>query len=90
MAGTQCENIHVDTSSSNAWMRTQAPALDLREVVARALDVFGETRVLFGTDSGTFPAGWRLDRLEAQRGIVAALGVAADAIFGGNARRLLA
>ena len=90
MAGTQCENIHVDTSSSNAWTKTQPGRLTLRDVFARALDVFGAKRILFGTDSGTFPAGWRLDRLEEQRGILEDLGADRDAILGGNARRLLA
>jgi len=89
MAGAQCENIHVDTSSSNSWIRTQSHGMNLREVFARALEVFGEERVLFGTDSGTFPAGWRRDRLEEQRGIVEDLGAGTDLVFGGNARRLL-
>ncbi|MHC4847270.1 MAG: amidohydrolase family protein [Planctomycetota bacterium] len=89
MAGTQCENIHVDSSSSNAWMRTQSHSISLRDVFARALDVFGEERILFGTDSGTFPAGWRKDRLTEQQGILGQLGVGPDKVLGGNARRLL-
>jgi predicted TIM-barrel fold metal-dependent hydrolase len=89
MAGTQCENIHVDTSSSNSWMNTQTTPMTLRDVFARALDVFGPERILFGTDSGTFPMGWRDDRLEEQRDVFEELGVQPDAILGGNARRLL-
>ena len=93
MAGTQCENIHVDTSSSNSWMRTQpypaASPMTLRDVFARALDVFGPERILFGTDSGTFPTGWRDDRLEEQRDVFEEMGVDPSAILGGNARRLL-
>ena len=89
MAATQCENIFVDTSSSNAWMRTQSHPIRLRDVFARALDVFGEERILFGTDSGTFPAGWRKDRLAEQQGILAQLGVGPEQVLGGNARRLL-
>ena len=93
MAGAQCENVFVDTSSSHSWMRTQPARLDLKEVFARALDVFGPERILFGTDSGTFPAGWRSDRLAEQESVISALGLSATestAILGGNARRLLA
>ncbi|MHC4958019.1 MAG: amidohydrolase family protein [Planctomycetota bacterium] len=92
MAGTQCGNVVVDTSSSNSWVATQAPLIGLRDVFERALDVFGADRILFGTDSNVFPAGWRVDRLEEQRGLFESLGVAEgdiDRIFAGNARRLL-
>ena len=91
MAGSQCENVLVDTSSTNSWMRTQSPRIDLREVFARALDVFGPRRILFGTDSSVFPAGWRRERLEEQRAILEDLGLSGEdraAILGGNAERL--
>ena len=92
MAGTMCENIYVDTSSSNSWRATQAQPLSLETVFGRALDVFGPDRILFGTDSSTFPRGWRDDLWTAQREALAALKVpAADqaAILGGNLMRLL-
>jgi len=92
MAGTQCENVLVDTSSSNSWTSTQAPALTLRDVFARALDVFGAQRVLFGTDSNVFPYGWRRDRLAQQRAVLDELGVGApeqELIFHENVRRVL-
>ena len=88
MAGSQCENVHVDTSSSNSWIRTQ-PAL--ADVFRRALDVFGPERILFGTDSSTFPDGWRRDRLEAQREALAEAGADEGEqalVLGGNAGRL--
>lgn len=91
MLGAQCPNVVVDTSSSNGWVRTQ-PGLTLREVFARALDVFGSERVLFGTDSGTFPAGWRADRRDEQAALLEDLGLGQDEralIFGGNAARVL-
>ena len=90
MAGTQCENIYVDTSSSNSWMKIEG--LTLRDVFARALDVFGPDRILFGTDSNVFPAGWRHDRYEEQKACLDELGVSTDdqqKIFHGNAARLL-
>lgn len=92
LAGAQCPNIHVDTSSSNSWRATQPTHPDLTTVFQRALDVFGPDRILFGTDSNTFPAGWRAERLAEQREALGALGTSeADqaAIFGGNATRLL-
>jgi predicted TIM-barrel fold metal-dependent hydrolase len=92
LAGAQCENVYVDTSSSHSWMRTQPARMDLREVFARALDVFGPRRILFGTDSGTFPAGFRAERLTEQRAVLEALGLPPSdraAILGENAARLL-
>ena len=92
MAGTMCENIHVDTSSSNAWMATQPAALSLTDVFQRTLEVFGPARVLFGTDSSTFPRGWRADLHAAQREALQACGLSdADQqlVFGGNTARLL-
>ena len=60
--------------------------------VARALGVFGPERILFGTDSNVFPAGWRSERLVEQRAILEELEqgtIEQEMIFGGNARRLL-
>lgn len=93
MAGSQCENVFVDTSSSNSWMATQEVATDLATVLRRTLAVFGKERVLFGTDSSTLPRGWRDDLYAAQVAALDGIGVDAatkDAIFEGNARRLLA
>lgn len=92
MAGAQCENVVVDTSSTNSWTRTQPQPTTLRDAFARALDVFGPERVLFGTDSNVFPAGWRAERLEQQRAILDDLGLPRteiELVLGGNARRVL-
>jgi predicted TIM-barrel fold metal-dependent hydrolase len=92
MAGASCENVHVDSSSSNSWIATQPVQLSLQEVFERTLGVFGHERILFGTDSNVFPAGWRAERLAEQRDALTALGASAEAqaaIFGGNAARLL-
>lgn len=91
-AGAQCPNVHVDTSSSNAWVATQSPKPTLMQVFERALEVFGPSRVLFGTDSNTFPAGWRRDRWEEQHRVLTEIGASAadqELVFRGNARRLL-
>ncbi|MBI5364158.1 MAG: amidohydrolase [Planctomycetes bacterium] len=91
-AGAQCPNVFVDTSSSNGWIATQSPKPTLMQVFERALEVFGPTRVLFGTDSTTFPAGWRRDRWEEQHRVLTEIGASAadqELVFRGNARRLL-
>jgi hypothetical protein len=92
MAGSMCTNIHVDTSSSNSWMQTQVPPIGMRDVFRTTLETFGPERILFGTDSNVFPAGWRADRHEGQREALDLLGTSAaesEQIFGGNAARLL-
>lgn len=89
--GARCPNVVVDTSSSNSW--AAAAGLDLKQVFARALSVFGHERILFGTDSTTFPKGWQRARLDEQRAVLEELEVTAAgraAILGGNARRILA
>jgi len=90
MAAEAAGNIHLDTSSSNGWIR-YTPGLTLDAVFTTALAVAGPSRLLFGTDSSFFPRGWQKAIYETQRRIVDAAGVsAADAalIFGGNFDRL--
>lgn len=92
-AGAECPNVFVDTSSSNSWIAKQQPARTLRDVFERTLAVFGPERILFGTDSNVFPAGWRGDRHDEQRAALKSLELEAaslEALFHGNARRLLA
>jgi uncharacterized protein len=92
MAGAQCPNVFVDTSGSNDWMATQAEDLDLEDAFARTLRVFGSTRVLFGTDSATFPRGWRSDIYCAQSAALERLGISIperNRIFGENLSRIL-
>ncbi len=90
MAAGVASNIHLDSSSSNAWVR-YTPGLTLDAVFTAALSVVGPSRLLFGTDSSFFPRGWQRGVYESQKQIVAEAGVsAADAalIFGGNFDRL--
>ncbi len=92
LVAAQCPNVYVDTSSSNSWVQTQVPRSDLREVFAASLRALGPRRILFGTDSNTFPAGWRADRYREQRALLDELGVSdsdQQLIFAGNARTLL-
>jgi uncharacterized protein len=90
IAADQCPNIHLDTSSSNSWMRYH-PGLTLDAAFRQALDVAGPNRLLFGTDSSFFPRGWQHSVFEAQKKVLDELGVAAEAqakIFSGNFERL--
>ena len=63
MAAEAAPNIHLDTSSSNGWIKYH-PGLTLDAVFRQALAVAGADRLLFGTDSSFFPRGW-------QKGILA-------------------
>lgn len=90
MAADQCPTIHLDTSSSNSWIRFDG-GQTLEGVFRSALAVVGASRLLFGTDSSFFPRGWQAGIYEEQQRIMSSLGVSvADraAIFGGNFERL--
>ena len=90
MVADTCPNVHVDTSSSNAWMK-YSPGLTLRHVLAQALAVLGPERLLFGTDSSYFPRGWHGAIRDAQLAVLDELGVphvSQQAIFAGNFDRL--
>jgi len=90
MAVAATSNIYLDTSSSNSWVK-YLPGLTLRDVFARALDVAGPSRLLFGTDSSFFPRGWQKRIHDDQRAILTDLDVSADdqaLIFGGNFLRI--
>jgi len=90
MAADQCPTIHLDTSSSNGWMKFH-PGLTLEQVFRTALGVVGPSRLLFGTDSSFFPRGWQAGIYEEQQRVVKTLGLSESdrgAIFGGNFDRL--
>ena len=91
MAADLCSNVHVDTSSSNGWVKYHAPPLTLEGVFRQALAVLGPERILFGSDSSFFPRGWQRPVWEAQRAVVDAIELSAEgraAIFGGNFDRV--
>jgi predicted TIM-barrel fold metal-dependent hydrolase len=62
----QQDNIYVDTSGSNIWMRYIPYPSDLNGVMKRALEAGGPERIVFGTDSSMFPRGFRYDILDKQ------------------------
>ena len=61
-----CPNVHLDTSSSNSWIK-YTPGLTLEQVFKTALDVVGPDRLLFGTDSSFFPRGWNGEIYQQQK-----------------------
>jgi uncharacterized protein len=85
-----CPNVHLDTSSSNGWIKYH-PGLTLAQAFGQALGVTGPERLLFGTDSSFFPRGWQRSIHDAQRQIWRDLGVSDTdraRIMGGNFDRL--
>ena len=62
----QADNVYMDSSGSNSWMKYQSHPLDLKTIFRQALTAGGPDKTLFGTDSTFFPRGWRINVLEAQ------------------------
>ena len=92
MVADLCPNVYLDTSSSNSWTRYQPQAMNLADAFRRALDVVGPERLLFVSDSSWFPRGWVKGVFDDQLKALSEVGVsraAAQAILGGNLRRLL-
>lgn len=90
MAAHLCSNVYLDTSSSNRWT-SYHHSLSLADVFARALDVAGPERLIFGTDSSFFPRGWHRAIYTQQAAALEALGASDTArhqVFGGNFDRL--
>lgn len=90
MAADQCPTIHLDTSSSNGWMKYH-PGLTLDAVFRQALAVVGASRLIFGTDSSFFPRGWQKPVHDAQVTAMREAGVRDEdraLILGGNFDRL--
>ena len=63
--GSLCQNVFIDTSSSNEWMSLLTEPLSLARALELCLKVFGSERILFGTDSSTLPRGYRRDNMDA-------------------------
>jgi hypothetical protein len=70
LVGKLCPNVSVDTAGSNSWMNEHPAKPDLRSVFQKALEVFGAGRILFGSDSGLFPRGYRYDIVDNQTKLV--------------------
>jgi hypothetical protein len=64
--GKECSNVYVDTAGSNSWMADHPSKPDLRQVLQKTLQVYGAGRIVFGSDSGMFPRGYRYDIVDNQ------------------------
>lgn len=89
----QADNIYMDSSGSNSWMRYLPYDLDIRKIFEKAVRAGGPEKVIFGTDSTFFPRGFRINILEQQYKAVRSLAEGpspliteedVDAIFRGN------
>lgn len=90
--GWVCENIYVDTSGSNQWMRWMPYPFTIDIAFQKFYETFGPERIIFGTDSAAFPRGFVMDYLKEQNKAVRFLGMSdeeAQLIFAGNILRLL-
>ncbi len=52
------ENVFVDTSGSNQWIRWMPYPLTLGDLLRKAYETMGPDRIIFGTDSQYFPRGF--------------------------------
>ncbi len=92
MLADLCPNVFLDTSSSNKWMNYAPTPTDLPTIFKQSINVVGTERLLFGTDSSFFPRGWVSKIFDEQIVALMEIGISAEqaqAIFGGNFKRLL-
>jgi len=92
MLGDLAPNVYMDTSGTNSWIKYHLPGIQLTDVFRKSLEVYGPSRLLFGSDSSFFPRGWNRTIFDAQ--VEALRSIQADAetaraIFGQNLNRLL-
>jgi predicted TIM-barrel fold metal-dependent hydrolase len=88
----QNDNVYVDTSGSNVWMKYIPYPTNLKGVFKRILEAAGPERIVFGTDSSMFPRGFRIDILEKQLLVFQQLKISREdieKIFVENAQKLL-
>jgi len=90
--GWVCENVYVDTSGSNQWMRWMPYPVTVESSLEKFYQTFGPERIIFGTDSSYFPRGFAIDYLKEQNRVARFMNIPEDElclIFGGNIARLL-
>jgi predicted TIM-barrel fold metal-dependent hydrolase len=64
--GKECQNVYVDTAGSNSWTADHPEKPEMRRVFQRFIEVFTSNRILFGSDSGMLPRGYRYDIVDNQ------------------------
>jgi predicted TIM-barrel fold metal-dependent hydrolase len=86
-----CENVNVDTSGSNQWVRWMPYPLTLDDLIRKFYETVGPERILFGSDSSWFPRGFSIRYLQDQIRACRFMNLpdaALRKIFGENAIRL--
>lgn len=87
-----CPNVHIDTSGNNEWLRWMDTRMSLEDLYRRFYETIGPERLIFATDSASFPRGlarqYVEDQLRAAWG-VGIKGAEMQSIFAGNIGRLL-
>ena len=68
--GKECPNVYVDTAGSNSWITEHPTKPDMRRVFQKFLEVYTAKRILFGSDSGLLPRGYRYDIVDNQLKLV--------------------
>ena len=68
--GKECPNVYVDTAGSNSWITDHPAKPDMRLVFQKFLEVYTAKRILFGSDSGLLPRGYRYDIVDSQMKLV--------------------
>ncbi|MCF7942482.1 MAG: amidohydrolase family protein [Spirochaetia bacterium] len=86
------DNVFVDSSGSNQWVRWMPYQLTLEDVIRKFVETVGPGRLIFATDSSWMPRGFASIYLEEQHKIFRFMGLSDEqlsAVFNGNARYLL-
>jgi uncharacterized protein len=68
--GKACPNVYVDTAGSNSWITEHPAKPDMLHVFQKFLEVYSAKRILFGSDSGMLPRGYRYDIVDNQLKLV--------------------
>jgi predicted TIM-barrel fold metal-dependent hydrolase len=68
--GKECPNVYVDTAGSNSWINDHPAKPDMKKVFLKFLEAFTSGRILFGSDSGMLPRGYRYDVVDNQLKLV--------------------
>lgn len=90
--GYHVNNLYVDTSGRNLWVRYLPYPLSLEQAFRKSLEVLGAARILYGSDSRMLSRGYRKEVLDEQLRILRGLDLGREEIslvMGANMSRLL-
>jgi len=90
--GWVAENVYVDTSGSNQWMRWMPYEVTIKSSFQKFYETFGPERIIFGTDSSYFPRGFAVEYLHEQNKVLRFMNLPdkeVELIMSGNISRLL-